>query len=110
MRTDIGGWKLGVEKAYLEYEPVVGYVKLDLVGHTPQINLREEAYCRDMKCRLCDAHDVVIPHSMRHCHSWATLDSYAVSVSSLLRPSSNLHRVLPSAEWREPEHDWTFIV
>jgi hypothetical protein len=72
------GWKLGVEKSYLEvcmpkeprlhanspveepgdtqkgptdtyapqYEPVVGYVKLDLVGHTPQINLLEEEYCR----------------------------------------------------------------
>ena len=59
----IVGWKIGVEKAYLEYEPVVGYVKLDLVGHTPQINLREEEYCRDMKCRLCDAHDVRYPNT-----------------------------------------------
>ncbi|MGB1606233.1 MAG: hypothetical protein ACPIOQ_76605, partial [Promethearchaeia archaeon] len=57
------GWKLGVEKAYLAYEPVVGYVKLDLVGHTPQINLLEEEYCRDMKCRLCDAHDVRYPNT-----------------------------------------------
>jgi hypothetical protein len=57
------GWKIGVEKAYLEYEPVVGYVKLDLVGHTPQINLLEEEYCRDMKCRLCDAHDVRYPNT-----------------------------------------------
>jgi hypothetical protein len=59
----IVGWKLGVEKAYLEYEPVVGYVKLDLVGHTPQINLLEEEYCRDMKCRLCDAHDIRYPNT-----------------------------------------------
>jgi hypothetical protein len=59
----IVGWKLGMEKAYLEYEPVVGYVKLDLVGHTPQINLLEEEYCRDMKCRLCDAHDVRYPNT-----------------------------------------------
>jgi len=59
----IVGWKMGVEKAYLEYEPVVGYVKLDLVGHTPQINLLEEEYCRDMKCRLCDAHDVRYPNT-----------------------------------------------
>jgi hypothetical protein len=56
-------WKISVEKAYLEYEPVVGYVKLDLVGHTPQINLLEEEYCRDMKCRLCDAHDVRYPNT-----------------------------------------------
>mmetsp|Transcript_10383 Transcript_10383/g.23749 ORF Transcript_10383/g.23749 Transcript_10383/m.23749 type:complete len:392 (+) Transcript_10383:74-1249(+) len=56
-------WKLGLEKAYLEYEPVVGYVKQDLIGSTPQINIAEEEYCRDMKCRLCDAHDVRYPNT-----------------------------------------------
>ncbi|EKX36686.1 hypothetical protein GUITHDRAFT_117112 [Guillardia theta CCMP2712] len=56
-------WKLGLEKAYLEYEPVVGYVKQELVGSTPQINIAEEEYCKDMKCRLCDAHDVRYPNT-----------------------------------------------
>eukprot|EP00286_Rhodomonas_abbreviata_P019335 CAMPEP_0181295858 /NCGR_PEP_ID=MMETSP1101-20121128/4377_1 /TAXON_ID=46948 /ORGANISM="Rhodomonas abbreviata, Strain Caron Lab Isolate" /LENGTH=390 /DNA_ID=CAMNT_0023400649 /DNA_START=87 /DNA_END=1259 /DNA_ORIENTATION=- len=59
----IVGWKLGVEKAYLEYEPISGSIKLELVGSTPRINLKEEDYCRDMKCRLCDEHDVRYPNT-----------------------------------------------
>eukprot|EP00288_Rhodomonas_lens_P014403 CAMPEP_0177695604 /NCGR_PEP_ID=MMETSP0484_2-20121128/3544_1 /TAXON_ID=354590 /ORGANISM="Rhodomonas lens, Strain RHODO" /LENGTH=379 /DNA_ID=CAMNT_0019206537 /DNA_START=71 /DNA_END=1210 /DNA_ORIENTATION=+ len=59
----IVGWKLGVNKAYLAYEPISGSIKLELVGSTPKINLRQQEYCSDMKCRLCDEHDVRYPNT-----------------------------------------------
>mmetsp|Transcript_18856 Transcript_18856/g.45411 ORF Transcript_18856/g.45411 Transcript_18856/m.45411 type:complete len:392 (-) Transcript_18856:74-1249(-) len=55
--------KLGVDKAYLEYEPVSGSVKLDLVGSSQGVNALEEEYCRNIKCRLCDEHDVRYPNT-----------------------------------------------
>lgn len=55
--------KLGIDKAYLEYEPVSGSVKLELVGSSQGVNSLQEEYCGNIKCRLCDEHDVRYPNT-----------------------------------------------